>query len=37
MSCAIREAGDWKYQAIACADPETAAAASPVKIEVNLI
>ena len=31
MSCAIFDAGVWKYQAIACAAPETAAAAKPAK------
>ena len=28
MSCAIFEAGDWKYQAIACAEPEAASASN---------
>jgi hypothetical protein len=29
MSCAIFDAGLWKYQAIACAAPEAAAEAMP--------
>ncbi len=31
MSAAIFDAGVWKYQAIACAAPETAAAAKPAR------
>jgi hypothetical protein len=37
MSFAICEAGDWKYQAIACAVPEVAAAASPVRSEASFM
>jgi hypothetical protein len=35
LSWASREAGDWKYQAMACAAPDTAAAATPASRETT--
>src|SRR6185436_8240292 len=41
ISAAIFEAGVWKYQAMACAEPDTAAAITPVEsamsVEISLL
>jgi hypothetical protein len=37
MSCAIFEAGVWKYQAMACAAPEPAHAARPASTARTLL